>query len=80
MGDKIFAYDSELGKVKEIYREQRKVIAVEEIRTHDHQSSTRVMRTGMRTGNEVMVNASSLSNEGSKSVTLVIANEVKKNV
>ena len=76
VGDKIFAYDSELGKVKEIYREQRKVIAVEEIRTHDHQSSD--LNRNMRTGNEVMVNASSLSNEGSKSVTLGIANEVKK--
>ena len=28
MGDRIFAYDSELSKVKEIDREQRKVVAV----------------------------------------------------
>ena len=65
MGDKIFAYDSELDKVKEIYQEQRKVIVVEERRTHDNQSLD--LNRNMHRGNEVRLSESVLSKEGSRS-------------
>ena len=64
--DKIFAYDSKLGKGKDIDQERRKVVAVEEMRTYDHQSSK--LNRSMHRGNEVIDNASLLSKEGSRSV------------
>jgi len=48
-------------------RERRKVVAVEEMRTYDHQSSK--LNRNMHRGNEVIDNASLLSKEGSRSVT-----------
>ena len=65
VGEKIFAYDSELDKVKEIYQEKRKFIAIDERRTHDNQSLD--LNRNMHRGTEVRVSESLLSKEGSRS-------------
>ena len=66
VGDKIFAYDSDLGRVKEIYREQRKATAVEDLRTRAHQNLD--LNRNMHRDNEVIDCASLLNEEGSRSV------------